>query len=62
MLERQEAADLVGEAWLARLWAEVLQTQDRSILYRQAERHALKLQVEGSGSQSESSATTEVSQ
>jgi acyl transferase domain-containing protein len=59
MLEPQAARFLTDEDWIARLWAEVLVTEDRSILYRNTERHALRIQVQRSGSQFESGKTTE---
>jgi acyl transferase domain-containing protein/SAM-dependent methyltransferase/acyl carrier protein len=50
MLELEVADCLTGEAWLERLWAEVLQTDGRSILYRNAERYALSIEGEEAGS------------
>jgi 3-oxoacyl-(acyl-carrier-protein) synthase/acyl carrier protein len=60
MLELEAADSLVGETWLERLWAEVLQTEGRSILYRNAERHALRIEGEEAGSLLEMDTTTEI--
>jgi hypothetical protein len=59
MLELEAADSLVGETWLERLWAEVVQTEGRSILYRNAERHALRIEGEEAGSLLEMDTTTE---
>ena len=59
ILELEAADCLVGDAWLARLWAEVLQTEGRSILYRNGERHALSVQGEEAGWRFEANTTTE---
>ena len=59
MFELEAADSLAGEAWLARLWAEVLQTDARSILYRNGERHALSVQVKEAGWRLEARTMTE---
>ena len=59
MLELAAADCHVGEVWLARLWTEVLQTEGRSILYRNAERHALSIEGEEAGSRLVADITTE---